>query len=319
MRRKGFERGFDGPRVLIPRGVSVAQMRLRASYIEKPLAFQHIVQAIIVPKGAERRAKLLTALLNSKVAIWYAFHGTASFGSDRPEVQQAELMRLPFPEPSDMPEPHRALKAEKALVATIDRAMALADEFVLQGDASNVLPKLDQMAYEYFCLSADEVALIEDEVSYIFPAVQPHQGSFPAIWKPVQESERQVYAETLVGALSAWFGSDNSINVRLEACNADLAVLRLTLGNQNVGSAYMERQQAAVREVLGRLFENVHERIPGNFQLMPDFRLFDGDDLYLIKPMQKRFWLRSSALADAGAIALDLQDYASARKIQGSA
>jgi hypothetical protein len=41
---------------------------------------------------------------------------------------------------------------------------------------------------------------------------------------------------------------------------------------------------------------------------MPDIRVFIGKNLYLIKPMQQRFWLRSSALADADAIAMDLQN-----------
>ena len=43
---------------------------------------------------------------------------------------------------------------------------------------------------------------------------------------------------------------------------------------------------------------------------MPDFRIFIGNHLYLVKPTQKRFWLKSSALADADAIALDLHDAA---------
>ena len=74
-----------------------------------------------------------------------------------------------------------------------------------------------------------------------------------------------------------------------------------------------------MRDLLSRLFANIHQRLPGNFQLMPDFRIFGGSDLYLVKPMQRRFWLRSSALADASAIALDLQDYAGSSKRRGSA
>ena len=319
VRRKGFEKGFEGTRVLVPRGVSVASMRLRAAYVEEPLTFQDIIQAIVVPKGQERRAKLLTALLNSKVAIWYAFHGTASFGSDRPEVKQAELMRLPFPEARDLPEPERARKAEKALISIIDRALISAHaDFSLESDVSAVLSKVDELAYEYFCLSSEEVTLIEDAVEFILPAVQPHQGSFPAIWKSVVLAERRAYADVLIHALGEWF-RDQTVNVRLEAHNADLAVLRLTLNPKGDHVDYEERGDPAVRDVLARLFSNVHQRLPGNFQLMPDFRIFEGKDLYLVKPMQRRFWLRSSALADAGAIALDLQDYAGILKRQGHA
>ena len=45
--RKGFEKGFVGSRVLIPRGVDTKRIRLRASYIEEPLTFRHIIQALV--------------------------------------------------------------------------------------------------------------------------------------------------------------------------------------------------------------------------------------------------------------------------------
>ncbi|RJX65471.1 hypothetical protein D6858_14185 [Tsuneonella suprasediminis] len=52
-----------------------------------------ILQAIVVPAGQSDRAKVLTAFLNSRIAVWYAFHGTASFGSDRPEVTLYDLAK----------------------------------------------------------------------------------------------------------------------------------------------------------------------------------------------------------------------------------
>lgn len=319
VRRKGFEKGFQqGPRVLVPRGVGTSQMRLRATYVEGPLTFQHIIQAIVVPKGGECRAKLLAALLNSKVAIWYAFHGTASFGSDRPEVQQAELMRLPFPDVADLPGPERSRKAARSLVAIVDNEIAsFRDGFALANENDGVLARVDELAYEYFCLSSDEITLVEDAVQFVLPAVQPHQGSFPAIWKTTTESQRKLYAETLVHSLEPWFEGDRAVNIRLEAYNADLAVLRLTLCSEREQAKYNERSDSTVGEVLANLFENIHRPLPGNFQLLPDFRVFDEKHLYLVKPMQFRFWLRAAALADADAIALDLQNYTSPSKIRG--
>jgi hypothetical protein len=180
VRRKGFEKGFEkGSRILVPRGVGIAQMRLREAYAEAALTFQDIIQAIVVPTGEERRAKLLAALLNSKVAIWYAFHGTASFGSDRPEVKQAELMRLPFPDVVDLPEPERARKAAKSLVATVDKAMASSrDGFALASEDDGVLVKIDELAYEYFCLSPDEITLMRMKCSLFFLPCSLTKGVF---------------------------------------------------------------------------------------------------------------------------------------------
>ena len=309
--RKGFEGGFRGPRVLVPRGIDTKQWRLRAAYSEERLTFQDIVQAIVVPPGNEQRAKLLTALLNSRLFLWFAFHGTASFGSDRPEVKQAELLRLPFPSPTDLPERQRAESAASGLVSLVDEAAkSVARPFKLESDDVCVFRDLDRLTYKYFCLSNDEITLVDDTVNNIIPAIQPSQGSFPDLWKPADRKDREDYATTLVRSMAQWFDRDSAIQILLEARSSDLAVLRLILEGGRTTTSYVEKNDRSVGEVLTDLFTHIHQPLPGNFRLMPDFRLFIDNSLYLVKPVQRRFWLRSTALADADAIALDLHDAA---------
>ena len=307
--RKGFEQGFSGPRVLIPRGVDTIGRRLRAAYLEAPLTFQHIIQALVVPRGEEFRAKLLTALLNSRLIAWFAFHGTASFGSERPEVQQADLLTFPFPSPDDMPQRERSESAENALVALVDRMIGSANgPFELRENERNHFEEIDRLTCEFFCLSDEEVILIDDTVKRIIPSIQPRRNRFPDLWKPADPNDRRAYAATLARSMAEWFDPDCTISIRLEARNDDLAVLRLALEEGRKEAGYIEEDDRSVGAVLTRLSEHVHQLLPGNFQLMPDFRIFVGDHLYLVKPARRRFWLRSAALADADAIALDLQD-----------
>ncbi|RUV81444.1 N-6 DNA methylase [Mesorhizobium sp. M1A.F.Ca.IN.020.06.1.1] len=313
--RRGFEAAYTGDRVLIPRGVQVGRGRLRAAYCVENCTFSSIIQGLTVPAGEETRGKLLTALLNSRVLMWFAFHETASLGSDRPEIQKSELVRLPFPRPEEMPEPLRAQRAADGLVETIDRALNRPG-FALDADPDDIFPEIDKLAYDYFCLSPEEIALIEDAARFILPAIQPHQGSLPAIWRGSTRRDRVAYAQVMTDALAAWFGGDHPVGARLEAHNDDLAVLKLKLDPAGRPTPYAESSDSEVRDLLAKIFKNVHQPLPGNFQLMPDFRVFDGNSLYLVKPMQLRFWLRSAALSDADAIALDLQDFAGLRKKQ---
>ena len=309
VRRRGFERGFSGPRVLIPRGVDTVGRRLRATYLEAPLTFQDIIQALVVPRGEERRAKLLTALLNSRLIAWFAFHGTASFGSERPEVKQAELLTLPFPLPDDMPERERSEAAENALVALIDKVIESAPApFDFREDERTLLRKIDHLTCEFFCLSDEEVILVDDTVERIIPSIQPRRNRYPDIWGLANREDRQSYAEALIRSMAEWFDPDCTIGIRLEARNADLAVLRLTLEDGRKRAEYAEEDNGSVGAVLARLSEHIRQPLPGNFQLIPDFRIFVANHLYLVKPARRRFWLRSTALADADAIALDLQD-----------
>ena len=307
--RRGFEQGFNGPRVLVPRGIKTKGRRLRASYLEEPLTFQGIMLAISVPAKDVKRAKLLTALLNSRLLFWYAFHGTASFGSDRPEIPQAELLRLPFPAPEDIQKRSRSEAAGLALAALIDEARSSAKQsFTLCAGNDRLLNDLDSLCYSYFGLGEEEIALVEDAVEEVIPCTQPSRGASVDLWKTAGPSDRRVYASTLAHSLTQWFDEDVDINVVLEARNEDLALLRLRLVEGSLEDTYRERDDQAIGEALGQLRAHVEVNLPGNFQLIPDFRVFIGNSLYLIKPLQRRFWLKSAAIADADAVAMDLHD-----------
>ena len=243
--------------------------------------------------------------------LWFAFHGTASFGSDRPEIQQAELLRLPFPSPRDVQESERSEEAAVALVSLVDEAMATArEDSKTRSGGEDVFEKLDSLCYRYFGLGDEEVALAEDAVENVIPSVQPHPGASVDLWRPAQRRDREAYARTLAGSMSQWFDEDATINVVLEASNSDLGLLHLRLEDRGGQAPYREREDKAVGEALGRLGAQIGLPLPGNFQLVPDFRMFTGKSLYLVKPLQRRFWLRSAAIADADALAMELHDAA---------
>ena len=310
VRRRGFERGFEGPRVLFPHGIAGhGEQRLRAAYVEDPLTFRHIIQAIVVPPGDERRGMLLAGLLNSRLTSWFTFHGTSSFGSDRPKVHQAEFLRLPFPAPDDLPDPGRSRSAADELVAMIAKRVGPTGQTVKRrASERDVLEEIDGLAYEFFCLSDEERILVEDTVEHTIPAVQPNRGSFPDIWRSSTPSDRRAYARALVDNLAGWFDGECSIGTHLVARNDDLAVLRLSLRDGAGAFDYAEDDDASLAAALSRLGDQIGQPLPGNFQSMPDFRVFMDRDLFIVKPARKRFWLRSAALSDAHAIALDLHE-----------
>ena len=111
--------------------------------------------------------------------------------------------------------------------------------------------------------------------------------------------------------LAGWFDGDCAIGTRLVARNGDLAVLRLSLQDAPAPFDYAEDDDGSVSAALSRLAEHVQQPLPGNFQSLPDFRVFIDRDLFLVKPTGKRFWLRSAALADAKAIVVDLHMWSS--------
>lgn len=304
--RIGFERGFVGARILVPRGIDVEYgSRLRATYCTEPATFQSIILAISVPEGDEWRAKLLAALLNSRVSVWYAFHVAASFGSDRPEVKQRDLLRLPFPSPSDFSDENSAKAAADKLVAIIDDMIeSEISPFGSSEMLSDALREIDNCAYAYFGLSKNEIAVIEDTVEYLIPGSQPAEGSAPELWRMPDPHERGRYAATLTGRLKGWLRNPAGIGARLMAHNSDLSILRISLDDDTV---YGEEKDGELTSALDRLGRHLELPKNENLQSALDLRVFSEGYLYLIKPMQLRYWLRSAALSDADEIVQELQ------------
>lgn len=300
VRRIGFEGGYIGPHILIPQGVERSIGRVRAAYSEQSLVFRASIQSIVFPETEKRTAKVLTAVLNSSLAAWVYFHDTANLGADRAKVHQGELLKLPFDIPENMPDPGRATEAAEKIIQLIDRNIENANELLTMQE--NPLDEIDQLIFEYYGLDTNEIALIEDTFRYIIPAMQPRRrAGLQKIWVNSQIEHRSEYAATLCDALAPYFRQ--RVSASLAAKSSDIAVLKLTINADTSG--YCEGSSPEFGEFLHYIEKDLPVPLPGNIQLVPDFRFVIGTNMYLVKPMQLRHWLRSTALADAEQIAAE--------------
>ena len=303
VRRAGFSDGFRGPHILIPQGISEAL--LRAAYVEQALSFQDSIQAIRFPKQDGARAKLLTAVLNSKLAAWFYFHTTASFGADRPKVHQQQVLELPFPEPDHLSHPKQAKLAARQIVEILDALLARKDEVLLSEDWMRpYIERANRLVYEYYGLSDEEVVIIEDCVKTIIPSVQPHRESHPPLFSDSTRDERFAYAQILVDVLTRWTDRDTHVSVRLWDGDLSWSVIGLQIDGDSLPSTVaVERQTSALRQTLSRVMAAVPRRQSRNLELEPNLKVFIDDSLYLVKPSGRRYWLRSTALNDADEVA----------------
>ena len=301
--RGGFLDGFAGPHIIIPQGVERSVGRVRAAYTDQDLVFQHSLQAIAFPPAEHATAKLLTAILNSRLAAWFYFHETANLGTDRAKVIQGDLLKLPFAISKYMPDPNRAISSARKIVQVMDDEIGRAND--LLHTQRNVFNRIDSLVYDYYGLDDNDVSLIEDSFKYIIPAMQPRRSAgLQAIWGSSQPKHRIAYANTLCDALRPWFNSP--IKASLAAKSADSAIVKLTLSENEAEHTYVEEADSDLDHLLREIGASLSISVPGNVQLVPDLRFVIGQDMYLVKPIQLRYWLRSSALADAEQIAAEL-------------
>ena len=305
--RRGFERGFDGPRVLVPQGFG--NRRLKAAYSEAPFTFQDAIQAIAVPDADRERAKLLAALLNSKLLFWYAFHSTSSIGSERQIVHQDQLLDLPFPAPEETPEARRSHDAAKRLIALIDGASEKLDGPMQSPDVlDQMLDEVDHLACDYFALTEREAGVVEETWEYVVPALQPRLSASPPLWEPPSAEKRRKYAQALTSSLRDWTEEDSRVSVALVARSDDLAVLRLRLCSTRDWAEYTEEPNE-VGKLLADVARESNTELPGNIHQVSNLRMYAGNDMYMVKPNSMRFWMRTAALDDAEQVVVDIEEY----------
>lgn len=302
--RRGFVDGFLGPHVLVPQGIIREQGRLRAAYVEEPMCFQHSIQSIRFPEGQERRAKLLTAVLNSSLAAWYFFHTSANFGADRAKVHQQQLLGLPFPSTPELPHRKAAERAEAQIVEMVDTLLATRKERNLTRDRiGRFSESADQLVFEYYGLTSDEQTLVEDTLRSIIPSVQARRGKTTRLMRRTDSKALEAYARRLLEALRAWLRPGVALSARLLLGDqSPAAILEVSLASCDPEIA-VERRGSEFEWALHRLFDQLPSSKTRNLELWPDLKVFIGDSLYLAKPLSARYWLPSVALNDADEIA----------------
>jgi len=305
--RRGFENGFKAPHILIPQGIEHTEGRLRASYCNQDLSFRHSIQAISFEKSDERQAKFLTLLLNSSFVAWFLFHHSSNTGMERSKVHQEQLLAIPFPMPDDMDDKKRAMEALNDAVEWIDNLLIEKDKF-LQVDISSCMDQIDNIIYRYFGFDDADITVIEDTLHHIVPSMRPRAKSkkFPSLWVNTIERDWKLYGEQLSKALTQWLSGSSRAVTELVGSSSDLAVIGIHLTEDSTIPAFQSKPNQDMDVILAKIWEALPSKLPGNFQLIPDLRVFIDDVLYLVKPRKRRFWLGSTALADAGAIASEL-------------
>ncbi len=307
--RKGFEKGFISPHVLIPQGIVRSTGLLRATYSDQDCCFQHALQSIIFPVLDSARMKLLTAILNSRFAAWFYFHETTNLGADRAVVHEEQLLGLPFPDINELPDSEAAQNAEKAIVEIMDGLLRDKDKYSQgQFPDDETVEKLNQLVYQYYGFTEAEITIIEDTIRYILPSIQPRAKKIPPLWEKAGRNHFQEYVTTLTATLTDWLKPSNYLSATLMFNHPDLAVVGLKIQATPPKQSFIITETAqAFKAALTRINTELKRRISPNFHLIPDLRIFIDDTLYLIKPKALRYWLKSAALNDADAVIADLQ------------
>lgn len=300
---------FSGPRVVFPDGPSPG-LEVRAHFISASASFTSSVGVVGGPEEDADLLKFLSVYLRSDLVRYFVVMSQYSVLVAQDRITLKDIKSLPFVPPAQHPNP------EKARAIVMETAQAVADvqaRDVFEQDRKyqQLRPKLQRLIFQYFGLTTSETLLVQEVVRDVIPSIQPRGFSTlrTALQLDAPLDKLTDYAEALHAELVAWrdaTSGQGDFEVTVQAATAGqgrFAVVRVDLvaaaGSARVTPAVEADKavQATIRMLQDR--EVLPMRVTSNIFLAADVVVLVESSAYIVKPMQRRAWLRRSALQDA--------------------
>lgn len=282
---------YQGPLVLSPRGLRGT--RFVAAFSPSDLVYTQLYFGISVPQEQVYLAHYLNGVLNSSVVTYFLFMTASVWGVERDEIPAVDLLHLPIAMPQDttlinwIVEIEGRLRKEQGARAR-----------------SDLQKQLDEAIFDIYELHEAERVLVRDTIDLTIDLRMKREKS--AALKQPQSSEVQAYAEHLINSIQPFL---QTLNQRVMVADvfdvgkAPLQVVRFSMlpapGRESaIQTIQAGNLEAVLRKIAGQLPAQIAARVYTRRVL----RIYTGNDLYVVKPAQLRYWSRSAGLNDADAI-----------------
>ena len=292
---------FRAPHVLITKGFK------RIAYADFDVSFRHALRGIHGPKKDRNLLLFLAAYLRSDLAQYFAFHTSANRSMFHEEVHVNELLRLPFPMPSQQPNKERCEALVDGVARIVDDAMEqsslnfMARAYSIQMATATITP----LVYEYFDIQPSERVLIEDTINILMPSIQPSRRTMPVpTVTPISEDHQTAYVKRVCDTLNMWTKNGKYIVRGDMIASAKLGIGIVML--EKIERSGPKRPMEPIGEDLLDAFDRLRSAIPASQQTLDPTRelmVFDQNSLYVVKPIGQRYWSQTAALNDADEIA----------------
>lgn len=236
--------------------------------------------------GSDAVLEAACLVFNSKIAVYILLLTSGRF-LYRPKPSKGELLGLPVP------------STEQQWNYTLDEPATI-----------------DRLSFDLFQMNEAERILVEDMIDYTladFIGNEQSVGRQSTLSTGTDsENHLRAYCETFARVLTAGFGDQKSISATIFQVEEEhipyrLVAFELSGATTNrVGVRKMDSEELLAE--FRRLNAQSHSQ--GGIFNQRVVRIYDVDNglptVFIVKPDQKRFWTRSTALQDGDEVALDL-------------
>ncbi|PQJ80248.1 HsdM family class I SAM-dependent methyltransferase [Polaribacter porphyrae] len=238
--------------------------------------------------------KSLTALINSKITKYYLFLIASSWGIERERASFKELLSVPYLIDN--------LVSNK-ISLKVNKIISIKNSNEVNQDITHLEKEIDQIIYnDILKLSKDEQIVINDTINYSLDLFE-NQKKSDAV-KPVLEVNH--FTNRITNYLNNWL---DDVNLKVSAThykidrNCPLYLVKISFGNKQKRTITSTDD---VSKILKSLDKKLWEEEAQNLYFRKNLNYYDVDDVYIIKPNQRRFWSETAAMIESKTLLIEI-------------
>lgn len=299
---------FNGPLLISPKGPTATRTgRYGVTYSARSLLYNESFYGISFKGKDHRLAKVLSAILNSSISTFQLAFGGSTWGLERPTVEPGDLLLLRMPDIASVnPELVEAAIAAEAAAAA-------------EPDVQDGLNNLDRAVFELYGLERDEAVLVSESVErarmLLFEG-RAQRMSFVA--GPTVEALAS-YASAVVTTVNAYLRARGKRHLQATIYAHKIMRGNVTAGVPGITAVRFSMvagapgaepvvqigDESELAKLAAAIREGTNTDVPPYLNERRQVRIYRKDDLFILKPSEKRYWTRTSGLNDADVILAD--------------
>lgn len=301
---------FEGPLLLCPKGNfanAIEPGRYSAAVSSQSVLYNKNFYGISFTGKELATARVLSAVLNSSLTAFQLAFGGSTWGLERPTVEPNDLLSLRIPDLG---------KIEPAVLEDV-----LAAEAAVAKEPDNVrfIANLDRAVCDLYGLERDETVLASEGILRARAFLFEGRAQRMSLIKEPSPDDLIAYASEVVRTVNAYLRARGKRHLKAIVYPSRIAHGNAVDGTPGIralrfvmaGGAPTDVpcvQQGSETEIaqLATLFRGkVNPDIPPYLNERRLLRIYDDNDLFILKPSEVRYWTRTAGLNDADAVLAD--------------
>jgi hypothetical protein len=300
-RRLGDVEAFTKPHIIVKKGLE--QNSICASFIENQCSFRDGVYGFYTNKENIDELHLLLSYFNSNLSTYFLFMTISSYGIEREQIMKNEYLSIPINLNDE-----QSLKIKNATTQVLSKLKAksfLSNPIENKELENFIFKNIDSVIYESLNLDINEINLINDSINYNVDLFHKQEKSI-ALY-PVLQEQTTEYGKTISSELNEFLeGQDLFANVTVYESINRFSPLMMIKISHNEKKEEITLSNEFIDDELKKIDKKLWDKKAPNIYFRKKMNYKTGDDIYIIRPNQRRFWSQSMALEDASELILEI-------------